>query len=1416
MPTTTKDNLPLTQPSSEDSSEESPAKTNPSGHSLSSIFSTEMLNPRSPTPPKKRASKKTRREKLVSKLESHRAAAAHCEEVMDTAEDTDILLDAKILRNAELEAAQDTESEISEIDSSSSDDDETEDKPNPDNEPPTAPSQKPSQKYTNQPSSKQKPKSQPSQMKLRSASDIHKKKTPFDPSIVQANKNKKSEINDLNKKLKQLYSPVQHPQVESHPTSTANLEHDLFRATEKGIATSSKRMTRSSGKNEPQSKTTSPTVLQKDDYPIRKQSSTPTTTNNPPGKGLTSSEVKIKYGGVKSLAEMFPDYSNDHEQKSPTPKTPKKKTQTKSRPSSPKPSTTKPKANAQKKTVSPPPTQKKPRDPTPTRNEARNNKTTRKPKQASRPALPEDLIPSPKKRLQQRADSMLTEPLEGSPEWMLQEHLAGLNDLDTIPDQKYLRQSQLEYHQASYKPPSPKPNLSKTNPNDDDEEEPSTKHPTRPNQNHPDLSHKTQNPRTTHRPAIFTPPREQILDIRPTGEVTAHVQTPSVNCLPTGTNVITKSNTKLTLDKFCHLFHEQFVIDPYKFRPAELLSMTTHNASDGFALNSLQWWFEHPHHAMISYATGTKGRGVLLHTPSVFTIPPSLCEDEDTREITAVQGSQNVAKLLSIDSTLNMFQLVQARAPTPSYFASYGFSNIDDHCPEWQRETTNLCPSIALPAHIATAITEAGNSTSARDVFNVIMGIIHKEYRESLRGTGHEPSILSLSKRGKPILPGEEPCLNIDEDFLWISEKYHHILALCWVAHRHSIPAIPNQFVHTPNPTARAWMLKFTDWIKKGKGDYSSVLQDPSRLQNKTIARLKGTPKLPLFPNRTRFKQTSMRAYLPTIDEISDTDTPPELPPENLFPSLHRQGTNYKPDECQPYDWFYPEEKKDDPPNDWSQIRGPGSKRPAKLSNLTPRQQDHVKRTRVEIPNHMDEVFEAESYRPNTPPPQCSPMYTEYADNTRELNSPNADKASREDYANALRPTSNSSTAKLIEILTKSVERQTKIQQKTLEQNEKHFEARENRSISTATRITHQNCSTIDGKNPATELTELDSDLLKCKNAFDGKDRIELFLRTNGCTTVITLELTKALIRGRWMPDNRFTPQGWSMFQAIASPLQAMDEIRGSELERAHDDYKLNKKITPQQQEALMDTRICIPRQMHYLSDQIKIMYYLTVGLTGPESKLTEFMLLWWNFVDTNKQLLIDLQLNGHKLLPVQIAHQIEQTRITYLTEGQSKVPDASILNSEQMMGLILGGNHQITICRSIMNHIENTNGRKHPNKNRYDQPSDNDPPNPNGQRGRPVSHLHQPPQLRVTRSTYRNALMPALRNREITMPEHNNMEECAKFCFLGQCHDQCPRNRNHTQVLNGSTRAKALTKSLEQAQHWYQSNKNPGAPDFQ
>jgi hypothetical protein len=254
---------------------------------------------------------------------------------MDTAEDTDILLDAKILRNAELEAAQDTESEISEIDSSSSDDDETEDKPNPDNEPPTAPSQKPSQKYTNQPSSKQKPKSQPSQMKLRSASDIHKKKTPFDPSIVQANKNKKSEINDLNKKLKQLYSPVQHPQVESHPTSTTNLEHDLFRTTEKDIATSSKRMTRSSGKNEPQSKTISPTVLQKDDYPIRKQSSTPTTTNNPPGKGLTSSEVKIKYGGVKSLAEMFPDYSNDHEQKSPTPKTPKKKTQTKSRPSSP-------------------------------------------------------------------------------------------------------------------------------------------------------------------------------------------------------------------------------------------------------------------------------------------------------------------------------------------------------------------------------------------------------------------------------------------------------------------------------------------------------------------------------------------------------------------------------------------------------------------------------------------------------------------------------------------------------------------------------------------------------------------------------------------------------------------------------------------------------------------------------------------------------------------------------------------------------------------------------------------------------------------------------------------------------------------------------------------------------------------------
>ena len=1439
MPTKTSDNTSLTQPSplpqlqnSEGSSNEDQPKMKSRRTSNSSDSSEDSLieevynettskpstKPSSSTPSKKLNSKKTLRRKLEEDLKSHRAAAACYEEDMDTSTDSSVLAQAKTLRKAQLDAAHETESELSSMDESSSDSEDENEPDHPDTEPPD-PEVTKQPKPTNQPTPKpkQKPKTPAPTMKLRSASDIHMKKIPFDPSFEKDNKTKaeKQQEQEVTKRLRALYSPINNkPKSEASPKTEAK-------------SNPSTRTTRSSNKP-PSQPTKDPTTnLQKDNYPLDKHSSSPTEKKDPPGKGKTSSDIKLMCG-VKSLASMYPEYvKKNTPPKKPTPKadTPSKMTKTKSRSSSPHPSSTNTKADTQKKPVSPPTTRSPPRDPTPTPTKTRKNNT--KSNQTSRPLLPDDLKPpdfesdefgrarrdppkpAPKKHLQQRADSLLMQ------------NLSRIKDFSTIPDQKYLRQPQLKYHQTSYKPPSPKPNLTKTD-SDITNDQSTTSRPTRPNPSHPDRSHKNRTPKASQPPTSrkFLPSREQIQDVRTTGETTAYIETPSVNYLPTGADIVLQSKTKLPMNKFSHFMDEQFVVDPYKFKPAELLSLTTHNANDGFALNSLQWWFAHPHHAMISFATGRKGRGLLLHTPSVFKIPPSLCDNKDARELTAVEGSQNVANLRSIDSSLNMFQLIQARVPTPSFFASFGFSNIDDVCPDWHRKVINLCPSIALPSNITSALTNAGNSTSAKDVFNVVLKIINKEYREHLNNIGYEPSITKLDKQGIPILPGEERCLNIDEDYLWISEKYHHILALCWVSHRHSIPAIPNQFDNSRNPNSTTWMLKFSDLVQKGKGSYSSVFQDPSRLQNATIPNLVATPKLPLFPSRPKKKRTKMKSYLPTIDENSDTDTPPELLPEDLYPpSYNKHFThlpNPKPDDLHPYDWFHPEEKKDDDPsNDWSQLRGPGSKRPARFSNLTPRQLEHLKKIRVEHPTNPNDFEEAETFRPDTPSPHCSPMNMDFNRTPIELNSPSADKTSRDDYADAVKPTTRSETAKLIEILTKSVERQTNIQQMTLEQNEKHFEARENKNISTATRLTHLNNSTIDGINPATELTELDSDLLKCKNVFDAKDIIELFLRTNDCTTVITLELTKALMRGKWIPDDRFVPQGLSMFQIIASPHQAMEEIRGSELERAHDDYKLNRKITPQQEEALMNTRICIPRQMHYLSDQIKIMYYLTVGLTGPESKITEAMLLWWNFVDTNKTLLINLQLNGHKLLPVQIAHQIEQTRITYLSQGQSKVPDPSILNNEQMMNLILGGNHQITICRSIMNQIEST-GKKQTNKARHDQTNGNDTTTPENQRGRPVFHSNQLPQLRVTRTTYRNALMPALRNNAVTMPEHNNMEECAKFCFLGQCHDLCPRKSNHIQVLNGSNRAKTLKKSLEQAQNWYQSNKNPGAPDFQ
>ena len=191
MPTKVPKNTSLSQPSplpqlqnSDGSSNEDQPKINSrrtsnSSDSSEDSLSEEVLNkttskpstsPNPSMPSQKLDSKKTRRKKLEEDLKSHQAAAACYEEDMNTSTDTNVLAQAKTLRKNQLDAAQETESELSSMDESSSDS-EKESKPDhPDTEPPAPETLKQSKPFD-------KPPPKPKQKHCKRKTPINSRKT---------------------------------------------------------------------------------------------------------------------------------------------------------------------------------------------------------------------------------------------------------------------------------------------------------------------------------------------------------------------------------------------------------------------------------------------------------------------------------------------------------------------------------------------------------------------------------------------------------------------------------------------------------------------------------------------------------------------------------------------------------------------------------------------------------------------------------------------------------------------------------------------------------------------------------------------------------------------------------------------------------------------------------------------------------------------------------------------------------------------------------------------------------------------------------------------------------------------------------------------------------------------------------------
>ena len=974
----------------------------------------------------------------------------------------------------------------------------------------------------------------------------------------------------------------------------------------------------------------------------------------------------------------------------------------------------------------------------------------------------------------------------------------------------------------SARPTSPKPTLHKqystNNTNSTNQPDQNNHHPTTTNPNHPDNS--TQQTNSLPFPNTSYHKYSHAILSRNTSRF--RILTPTVNNLQGGTTIDIHNNNKVKFDKFEDFTSNKFFLDRHHDNPTHIIDTARKNTIYDQQAITIQEWYENPHLALISFATGIKDEGLILRTPRCFT---DNTNTELKNVITALTRSNGDTTIMDLDIDLTFLDPYESEAPSIEFFAAKGFTSMHDTVPNWLKIPKHTyIPSSLLPAELTTELQAVG-SNDVTIITEITMNFLQHKYNILLAEKGH---IIwqHLTSDEDPYL-GQNPMTMIDTIRLQVMKPYTSFLQLLWLMNQENAPTFPVCFNESQCYNACSWLDRVLVQVLSGKANYNSIFQDPSSLENidymaKAFANLPLTGTNPSYINQP---------YYPITDYNKRNLAKRPQDQVNLTPAQREHQKRSKVimprnDEME-QDTFNIEE----PPNNFEATHPSDPKHLATIpvrtknkdgnrSHWTP----HRAPTPHPSPHGVDEFpINFEPQDKTQLPPNNNVLNQDqelgpYAlQNNRPYslpphpNQPHFPHNSRPPARYSIFNQKEDQLTQVLQVISSSYKEQTEALREQVQLQKQLQKDKEKEKISDTVKIIHCNIATEDGSTPAPDITDFDRELLTTKTALEAKDLLESRLKSLGANVVVSMNLAKAVKSGNWPPSSRFALD--NLHPSQLSPSSFITGNSDIDTHQAFYDYIHGHDLSRRAQQLLNNPTNVIPKQTYFLIEMIHNTVILNALLTGEESMLSRSTNLWYTFLEENKQLITEHQQNEDRNIIPKLFYVICQSISNYLHKGKTGVPHPCILDSSDIMTQILqGSGYNINIGRAMLEVMNRERNRRNGNSNQPQivhlptsqqaQSQSQRVTNPNPNRN-----------LQVSPQVYQLIFAKAIRNNGVQLPSNNGKQECCRFIFRGDCKDDCPRKANHTQL--DSTRERRLFGFKNAVAAWHKQHKQPNDPDF-
>ena len=323
------------------------------------------------------------------------------------------------------------------------------------------------------------------------------------------------------------------------------------------------------------------------------------------------------------------------------------------------------------------------------------------------------------------------------------------------------------------------------------------------------------------------------------------------------------------------------------------------------------------------------------------------------------------------------------------------------------------------------------------------------------------------------------------------------------------------------------------------------------------------------------------------------------------------------------------------------------------------------------------------------------------------------------------------------------------------------------------------NASTIDGENPAEDLTQFAKEMLT-SSGDQPLIHMKMHLSQNKARATPTPRLINALKKGTFSYDNGIPdnfsitqlPQNLSGTDCEQLDIQRLLNMEENGTISELDTDRLNKSVLP------------ISRTIHYLQDKANAFAGVTSAYFGPSSFASIESHAWADWITTHFNELQEIKATRDPLLPARIEIAISDQFNKFFKDAMLGVPDGNaFLASDTRSGIL-----RRTICIDIplaVQELLNKSSRKR------ESPSSNSTQS-NNKKAKldKVKHDNHPLELLVDPETYRNTIAPYLASNRDKCPKFNDsMDECLKYCLTGLCNSNCPRAASHSRVKKGTAR---------------------------